>query len=169
VKISQNNGVTQYLLLLFVLLPLIELALLTALAQYTSLSTAILFIILTGLLGTWLARSQGLRAYQRIQVELQAGRMPTEALLDGLLILLAGVLLIAPGVLTDLLGILLMLPPSRVLLRAWAMARFGKHFQVRTYVPTESVNPSDVVDTYATETRSAPQDRLHNGEESAGI
>ena len=157
------------LLLLFVLLPLIELALLTVLSHYTSLTTTILFIIVTGLLGTWLARSQGLITYRRIQAELAAGRMPAEALLDGVLILVAGVLLIAPGVLTDMVGILLMFPPTRAVSRYWLIRWFGKNFQIKTFGPTSTPQQQDdVVDSYATDSAS-PISKLGEGEESPGV
>jgi UPF0716 protein FxsA len=156
------------LLLLFVLLPLVELALLTALSHYTSLPTTILFIIVTGLLGTWMSRSQGLSTYRRIQAELAAGRMPRDSLIDGVLILLAGVLLITPGVLTDLFGIFLMFPPSRRLFRIWLMGWFGRHFKIQTF-QTATYHPgteSDVMDTYATETPESTPTLLNSGEES---
>jgi UPF0716 protein FxsA len=139
------------LLIFFIVLPMVELVLLTILSHYTSITTTILFIIGTGILGTWLAHSQGWSTYRRIQQELAQGRMPTDSLIDGVLILIAGILLISPGVLTDVVGIILMLPPSRVFFRRWLVAWFKRNFQVQSFVPRSQTVDRDVVDSYATE------------------
>ena len=140
------------LLVFFVVLPLVELCLVLLLGQYLGIAWTIVFIIGTGLLGTWLARTQGISTYRRIQQELSQGRMPTDSLIDGALILLAGVLLITPGVLTDLVGILLMIPPTRILFRRWLIGWFQRNFKIQTLssgVPRASGD--GVVDSYATE------------------
>jgi UPF0716 protein FxsA len=175
------------LLFFFILLPLVELALLTTLSHYTSLTTTILFIIITGLLGTWLARSQGLSTYRRIQAELAAGRMPRDSMVDGVLILIGGILLITPGVLTDVVGILLMFPPTRRLMRFWLIRWLGQHFKLHTtfsstsFTSNDNVPDNDVMDTYATESSATESstteptppalssNRLDSGEETAGI
>lgn len=122
----------------------------TTLAYYTNIWTAICFIIVTGILGAWLAQTQGVSTYQRIQRDLAAGRTPTDSLVDGGLILLAGILLITPGVLTDLTGIFLMLPPTRVLARRWLIAWFHRNFKVQSMIPP-SMQGGQVVDSYATD------------------
>ena len=142
------------LLIFFVVLPLVELCLVLLLGQYVGIVWTIIFIIGTGILGTWLARTQGISTYQRIQQELSQGRMPTDSLIDGALILLAGVLLITPGVLTDLVGILLMVPPTRILFRRWLIAWFKRNFKIQTLVPGPRSSEDGVVDSYATETTS---------------
>ena len=101
------------LLALFVLLPIVELALLIQLGGWIGLPGTLAIVLLTGFLGAGLARRQGLRAWMAIQRELRDGRMPAAALLDGLLILIGGILLLTPGLLTDLCGLALLLPPSR--------------------------------------------------------
>jgi UPF0716 protein FxsA len=155
------------LFLLFIVLPLVELVLLTTLSYYTSLTSTILFIVITGFLGTWLARSQGVATYRRIQEELASGRMPAEAMVDGVLIQLAGVLLISPGVLTDLLGIFLMFPLTRFIARRWAMQWFRTHFKIVNMSGRQS-HTEDVIDSYATEnqTQSFPKS---SGEQEPGI
>jgi UPF0716 protein FxsA len=145
------------LLVFFVVLPLVELCLVLLVSQYVlGWWGTLLFVIGTGLLGAWLARTQGLSTYRRIQQELSQGRMPTDSLIDGALILLAGVLLITPGVLTDLVGILLMIPPTRFLCRRWLIAWFKRHFKIQTLVPGPRPSGDGVVDSYATESRSEP-------------
>ena len=75
-----------YLLLLFIVVPFVELALLLKLAEITSWLHTLLLVIVTGVLGTWLARSQGVRTYRKIQQSLSAGQMPTDSLLDAAMI-----------------------------------------------------------------------------------
>lgn len=101
------------LLLLFVGLPIAELALLFKVNAFLSLGGTLALVAGTGLLGAWLARRQGLRQIGLIQQALAEGRMPAPHLVDGILILLAGTLLITPGLITDSAGFLLLVPPVR--------------------------------------------------------
>ena len=109
------------LLLLFIIVPAIELLLLIQMGQWLGTLPTVGLIVITGIVGAYLARQQGLQVLTRVQQEAQSGQMPAEALLDGAMILVAGAVLMTPGVLTDALGFLLLLPPSRKLLRqlAW--------------------------------------------------
>ncbi len=125
--------------------------LLVLLGQFTEWWVPIVFIIGTGFLGAWLSRTQGMLVYRRIQTELAAGRMPTDAMIDGAMIFVAGILLVSPGVLTDLLGITAMLPPVRASYRRQLIAWFHRTFKVTTMVGGESVSRSDVVDSYVVE------------------
>ncbi|MCA8982206.1 MAG: FxsA family protein [Planctomycetaceae bacterium] len=104
------------LLLLFTLVPFIELVLLLKLSEWHGWPTTILLVLVTGVLGTVLARLQGFQVWYKIQNELSQGRPPTDALVEGMLILFAGALLITPGILTDLFGFLLLWPAFRSLL-----------------------------------------------------
>jgi UPF0716 protein FxsA len=144
------------LLLFFVALPLIELCLMVLLSYYITLPGTIIFILGTGVLGAFLANTQGLSVYRRIQEEISQGRMPTDSLLDGVLILIAGLLLITPGVLTDLTGIILMIPFTRGFCRRWLIGWFQRHFKIKTLVPGPRPTPEGVVDSYATEGSSEP-------------
>lgn len=105
------------LLFLFIAVPLIELALLVRLGTLIGFWPTIGIVIVTGVLGAALARAQGLRVWIGIQDDLRQGRMPVRGLMDGLLVLVGGVVLLTPGVLTDLAGIALLLPPTRALAR----------------------------------------------------
>jgi UPF0716 protein FxsA len=152
------TGVINKLLLLFIVLPLVEMTLLVFLGSQFGFWTTLLFIILTGVIGTWLAHSQGWSTYRRIQQELAQGKMPTDALIDGVLILAAGIMLLSPGVITDLLGIVLMIPPSRALCRRGLINWFKRHFRVQTLPAgprADSERPFDpnVVDSYGSEVR----------------
>ena len=115
----------QYLFLLFTVVPLVELALLIWIGGQTVWWLPIAMVVLTGIAGAVLARWQGLRALQRIQDDLQAGRMPADAVVDGVLILVAGILLVTPGVITDIVGVALLIPPLRSLMKRGAMAGYA--------------------------------------------
>jgi UPF0716 protein FxsA len=101
------------LLLLFTIVPLAELALLLWIGGRIGLLATVTLILVTGALGAALARRQGLATWRRFQEALAAGRLPGRELLEGLLILVAGALLLTPGVLTDAAGFLFLVPPAR--------------------------------------------------------
>ena len=107
------------LFLLFTLVPLIELYLLIRLGTSIGGVETIAIVIGTGVAGGLLAKSQGLAVLDRMRAELNQGRLPAESLLDGLLILIAGAMLITPGLLTDGLGLLLLIPWSRQAFKSW--------------------------------------------------
>ncbi len=111
------------LILLLTLVPLIELALLIQLYKVTDLATTLAVVILTGIVGAALARRQGLETWYRIRRQLSEGKPPTAELMDGLMIFIAGALLITPGMMTDATGFLLLMPPVRRLLRGWLARR----------------------------------------------
>ncbi len=115
------------------LVPLIDIVLLAWIATKTSWLFVLALVIGTGILGAWLARHQGLRTLRRIASEMEAGRMPTESLLDGLLVLIAAVLLIIPGVLTDVVAIALLFPPSRRFLKEWTRRRLQASVIMKRY------------------------------------
>lgn len=105
------------LLVLFTVVPLVELAILVQLGRLMGLGPTVALVLVTGAAGAWLARWQGIAVLRRVQADLAEGRMPAGALLDGALILAAGALLLTPGLLTDLVGLSLLVPPLRRLLR----------------------------------------------------
>ncbi len=111
------------LFVLFTLVPLVELYLLIQLGTYIGAVDTIAIVIGTGVAGGLLAKSQGLAVFDRIRAELNQGRLPAESLFDGLLILIAGSMLITPGLLTDGLGLLLLIPWSRKAFKSWLKGR----------------------------------------------
>ncbi|MCA9267488.1 MAG: FxsA family protein [Planctomycetales bacterium] len=117
------------LLFLFIAVPFVELAILLYLASRFDPCATFLLVITTGALGAWLARRQGLHAWRRIHAELSAGTMPTDAVVDAVLIFVAGAFLMTPGVLTDAAGFFLLLPWGRRLVKraltAWFRSRFN--------------------------------------------
>lgn len=107
------------LLLLFTVVPFVELLLLIELGRHVGLAPTLALVLATGVLGAALARWQGLATLRRVQTELDAGRLPAGPLVDGLLILVAGAVLLTPGLLTDLLGFALLVPATRAAVRRW--------------------------------------------------
>jgi len=120
------------LFLLFTLVPLGELALLIWIYHYTSLLFTIALVICTGVIGAWLARRQGLRCWLEVQRQLARGELPAEPILDGLMILVAGALLITPGVVTDAVGFALLVLPVRKLVRRYLAADFKARIRMHT-------------------------------------
>ena len=99
---------------LFICLPLVELVLLLVITQkIDSWLATLTLVILTGVVGAWLARREGLSCYRRVQQQVARGELPADALLDGLMILIAGALLVTPGIITDVVGFGLLIPPIR--------------------------------------------------------
>lgn len=119
------------LLLAFTLVPLIELYIFLVMGRTFGPLPTIALVIVTGVLGAALAKSQGIRAFERVRREMEAGQMPTEALLDGLLIFIAGALLLTPGLLTDLTGFFLLLPAGRRAIRRTVASRIRRRFEER--------------------------------------
>ena len=115
------------LLLLFTTIPLIELSLLLWIGRWVGLVPTVALVLGTGFLGAWLARREGLRTLAQVQRETAAGRLPAESLLDGLLILIAGAVLLTPGLLTDLAGFALLTPAVRRTLRDSVAERIKRH------------------------------------------
>lgn len=121
------------LFLLFTMLPIVELMLLVELHDLTNLPVTLGVVLLTGVVGAWLARWQGWRTVERVREDMAAGRVPAESLLDGILIFVAGGLLIAPGLLTDMAGFLLLIPPVRGFARRRLMNRYQQRFTVHSF------------------------------------
>lgn len=119
------------LFLAFTLIPLAELTLLVRLGGTIGFLPTLAICLLTGMIGASLARSQGLSVLRRIQTMSAQGQLPTRELLEGVMILLAGVVLITPGFLTDIFGILLLTPPFRALMRLWVAKRFAVQLKAR--------------------------------------
>jgi UPF0716 protein FxsA len=105
------------LLVLFLVAPLVELAVILQVSGSIGVLDTIGLLVLVSVVGAWLAKREGIGVVRRIQAALDRGEMPSKEVADGGLILLAGALMIAPGFVSDLLAILLLLPPTRALAR----------------------------------------------------
>lgn len=114
------------LFLLFTIVTAVELFLLLKLAELTNWWVTVAMIVVPGIVGAWLAKREGAKALGQIREALGLRREPAGAILDGVLVLLAGALLITPGVLTDLAGLLLLVPPVRAAVRQFAQRRIRR-------------------------------------------
>ena len=108
-----------YLILLFTIVPITELALLIRIGQYIGLGYTVGIVIFTGVTGAYLAKMQGLIILRRIQQDVNQGVMPADKLFDGVLILSSGILLLTPGFITDIIGFMGLIPLTRNLFRRW--------------------------------------------------
>ncbi len=111
------------LLILFIVVPMAELALLLQIGQWVGIPATLALIVVTGAVGAYLARWQGFGVLRRLQSEMAAGRVPAEQIVDGMLILVAGAVLLTPGILTDGFGFFCLVPAGRTVLKR-AIARY---------------------------------------------
>jgi UPF0716 protein FxsA len=108
------------LLLLFTLVPLLELWLLIEVSEVIGAPVTIILVALTGFAGVLLAKSQGLSVLRRMHRDLLDGKLPGEPIFDGVCILLGGAFLLTPGFITDLTGLFLLIPYTRKLIKVAA-------------------------------------------------
>jgi UPF0716 protein FxsA len=125
------------LLLLFIALPLIEVYFLIKVGTAIGALPTIAIAILTAILGTWLVRHQGFGVLMRVRDAMAHDQVPALELLDGALILVAGVFLLLPGFLTDIVGFLFLIPP----LRRWLIRRYVHLVPVQTHTADQARGP----------------------------
>ena len=134
---------------LAIVVGVVEISVIIQVGQWIGFLNTVGLLLLVSLLGAWLVKRQGLGVMARIREQRSAGRIPTEAF-DGALILVAGVLLVIPGFVTDALGLLLLLPPVRAVVRRFVSRRVLREVEMvrakqwtraeprtRQYVPPE--------------------------------
>lgn len=139
-----------YLLLAFLLVPIIEIALFIQVGGIIGLWPTLAIVILTAFLGTWLVKSQGRMALGKLQSSFQQLDDPTEPLAHGAMILVAGALLLTPGFFTDAVGFSLLMPPVRMAVFRFLSARITMaQFQMGAGATHSRTNPGrqgDVID-----------------------
>jgi UPF0716 protein FxsA len=113
------------IVLLFIVVPIAELAVIIQVGQAIGVLPTIAILIADSVLGSMLMRAQGRAAWRRFNAALEAGRVPAREVLDGVLVIFGGALLLTPGFLTDILGLLLLLPPTRAVVRRVLVRRFS--------------------------------------------
>ena len=118
-----------FLLLLFAVVPVVELIVLIRLGQAFGLSVMTVIVLGTGILGAALARAEGLRALRAVRREIAAGRVPGLQVLDGFSVLVGGALLLTPGLITDGIGLALLFPATRAALQAIAWRWFERQLR----------------------------------------
>jgi UPF0716 protein FxsA len=134
------------LVLLFIAVPLAELAVIIQVGQAIGVWWTIALLLVDSILGSWLMRHQGRSAWRRFNAALQEGRVPGREVLDGALIIFGGALLLTPGFISDILGLVLLVPPSRVLVRRILARRLANRVVV-TGVRPRSRSDYDVEGT----------------------
>jgi UPF0716 protein FxsA len=122
------------LFLLFTIIPLIEIWVLIQVGQRIGAFDTIALIVLSGIIGAWLARSQGFHIIAKIQHELSQGQMPTDSLTDGLIIFAGAILLITPGFVTDVMGFVLLVPQTRIFVKKFVTSQFKNYGSTTEFV-----------------------------------
>jgi UPF0716 protein FxsA len=116
----------RYLFLLIILIPAADIGLLILFGKSIGFWPTLLLILSTGVLGAYLAKREGLRTIRMVQEQLRRGQLPGDALLDGICILMGGTFLVTPGFVTDIIGFLMLFPPTRKLFKILIMYLFKK-------------------------------------------
>lgn len=143
--------------LLMIVVPLLELALLVQINKYVGLMATIAIVVVTGFLGASLARYQGRSAWRNIQAALQKGRMPSTEIADGVMIFIAGLLLITPGLITDTTGFLLLIPSIRRHAARYLQAWVTRNAKVQIHSAGSVFNPgTGVFETFSRTYESSP-------------
>lgn len=143
------------LFLLFIVFPVAELYVIIRVGSSIGFFNTIGLIVLVAVVGSWLVKREGLRVWAKFNEAVARGRVPTREIVDGVLILVAGALLLAPGFITDVIGVLVLFPPTRAVFRGMLMKRarrgtviLGRFDQrggsgrgSRDYIDTEGTEP----------------------------
>ncbi len=127
------------LLLVFIGVPLIEVALFVLIGEQIGLWATLATIVLTAMIGTALLRAQGLATLHRVQSELNRGGVPVEAVFDGACLLVAGALLLTPGFLTDFIGFLLFVPTVRRTFGSWLWRTLQRNAKVEVWSSSQTM------------------------------
>ena len=125
------------LLAVFIIIPLIELVILIKVGSYIGLWPTILIVVLTGVVGASLARYQGFLIINKIRSDVSSGRVPARELIDGLLVLIGGIVLLTPGFLTDIFGFVLLIPITRNVIKGFVRNQFERMANYRTTITIE--------------------------------
>jgi len=114
----------------FVVVPIVEIALLVAFSQAVGIWWTIGLVVATAFIGSWLVTRQGRDTIRRVRLEFERGAFPAASLAHGAMILLAGAFLLTPGLLTDAMGFLLLIPAVRETIRRWFIARSANRWTI---------------------------------------
>lgn len=120
------------LVVLFIVVPIAELYVIIQVGQAIGPLPTVAILLADSLIGSWLLRQQGRAVWRRFNEALRAGRPPARETADGALVLLGGAFLLTPGFLSDVLGVVLLLPPSRAFVRRALLRRFVGRVAVAT-------------------------------------
>ena len=115
-----------FLVVAFLAVPIVEIYLIVEVARYAGMLNTVALLVLVSVAGAWMVRREGLGILRRARDELAVGRVPGRQMVDGLLVLVAGALMLTPGFATDALGLALLFPPSRIAVREVLIRRFAR-------------------------------------------
>lgn len=130
-------------ILILVLVPIIELVLLFQLLERAGLLVALLLVFGTGIIGISLAKRQGLQAWSAVHTQMAGAQNPSQEIMNGVMILIAGAFLMTPGIITDAVGFLLLVPAIRIRIGnfavRWFKSRTVQTFQSGTWTASGSM------------------------------
>ncbi len=135
VSLPTLGAVFILLLLMLLGIPVAEIFFIIRVARDLGIPETIGLLVAVSVVGAWLVRRSGLGVLRQIQERLGRGEIPGKELVDGLLILVGGLLMLTPGFLTDAVGLLLLIPPTRLALRALLIRRYSKRLRVAGWTP----------------------------------
>jgi UPF0716 protein FxsA len=138
-------------LLIFFLWPIAELFVIVKVAEAIGVLETLALLIASWPIGTWAMRSQGRAVWRRMSVAVAEGRPPAREVIDGALVVLGGGLLIVPGFITDAIGIALLLPPTRALVRTLLVRNFSNRLVMQAFAVRQGPGPPHDVDSTATD------------------
>jgi UPF0716 protein FxsA len=113
------------LIVIFIVVPLAELYVILRLGDAIGWFPTLAILVLDSILGSWLLKSQGRAVWRRFNETLREGGIPHREVIDGVLVIFGGAFLITPGFLTDIVGLLLLIPPTRRMFRRLVVSRLG--------------------------------------------
>ena len=145
------------LVVLFIVVPIAELYVIWKVGDSIGIWLTLALLAADSLLGSLLLRAQGRSVWRRFNTALAEGKIPHREVIDGVLVIFGGAFLITPGFLTDIVGLLLLIPPTRALIRRLVVRRLGRRVVVGAATPRSRVS-YDVEGTAREET--APPERL---------
>ncbi|WP_096202708.1 FxsA family protein [Bacillus sp. FJAT-45350] len=122
------------LLLLIIIVPAVEMLVLILAGNVIGVWPTIFLVVFTGVLGAWLAKREGLNALRVAQLQTQQGELPSGVILDGICILIGGVVLLTPGFITDFIGFYLLIPQTRGTVKALMKKILEKIIQKGNFV-----------------------------------
>jgi UPF0716 protein FxsA len=129
VLISEGTAHTEampaVIAIILLVLPLAELAVILQIAGYLGLAQTLILLVAVSVMGAFLLKREGVATWRRLQDTLRQGRMPTSEVTDGALILFGGALLLTPGFLTDVVGLMMLVPGPRAVVKRWLGRAFG--------------------------------------------
>ncbi|HDL65097.1 MAG TPA: FxsA family protein [Proteobacteria bacterium] len=123
------NLMFKKLLLIFIVVPLLELYIMIKIGQLLGAEVTITLVLVTGILGAIFVRAQGFSLIRQVKQDLNEGKLPHKRLLEGVCILASGLFLLTPGLLTDLAGFMLLIPPLRIRLINTLLKKFSTYIR----------------------------------------